>query len=99
AQKEYDKIKHHCMPVVYTYLEIENKTDDIRLFARDEYIKRCTHANKGNVFVTADPHFFGNHFPTAAKIKEIIKPKPMARYSAIAIIAIILMIIAGIVFG
>lgn len=97
AQKEYEKIQYHVLPLVLTYLETENKTDELRLLARDEYIKRCKLANKGNTFVTADPFFFGRHFPTTEKIKQIIKPRRQASYAAIVISAIILLMILALI--
>lgn len=93
AQKEYEKISHHVMPVVLAYLQEENKTDDLRKFAKDEYIKRCKPANTGNVFVMADPHFFDKHFPTKEQIDKIIKPRPMARISAFIIAGMLLLLV------
>lgn len=99
AQKEYEKIQYHVLPVVLTYLETSDKTDDLRLLARDEYMKRCTIANKGNVFVTADPFFFGRHFPTTKQVNKIIRPNNKAKYAAICITILILAFLIGIVLS
>lgn len=95
AQKEYEKINKQLLPIVYTYLESDEKDDNLRLFAKDEYIRRCRIANEGNTFVTADPRFFDVHFPTQKRINKIIKPKRNAVYGAI-IIAIIICYILGV---
>lgn len=92
AQKEYEKIEKSCMPIVLTYLEEKVKTDDLRLWAKEEYIKWAKSANTGNKFIKADLKFFDKHFPTKEQIKEIIKPKKSQKYPAYAIVAIVLII-------
>lgn len=93
AQKEMDKIQKECWPVIFAYAETENKDDKLRLLARDEFIKRAKVANKGNIFVEANPFFFGEYFPTKDNIQQIIKPKKSQKYAGILIAAVIFILI------
>lgn len=93
AQKEYEKVMKYAGTVVYAYLDTEEKTDSLRLFAKEQYIKNVKIANEGNVFVRADANFFNDHFPTEEKIKEIISPSSNAKISALIIFLIIVVII------
>lgn len=94
AQKELEKIQREVLSIVITYLEEENKTDELRLLAKEQYLRRVKVANKGNVFITADPYFFDTHFPTKSKIDQIIKPSKKASISAIILVSIISVVIA-----
>lgn len=101
AQKEFEKIQRELLPIVLIYLEEENKTDSLKLFAKEQYIKRITYANKGNIFVTADKRFFDKHFPTQNKIDSIVKPRKKALISAwvvIVLLSLISLIIATSLF-
>lgn len=94
AQKEMDKIQRECWPVIFAYAETKEKTDSLRLLARDKFIRHAKVANKGNIFVEANLFFFQEFFPTKENIEKIVKPRRSQKYAAFAIVAVILIIIA-----
>lgn len=94
AQKELEKIQREVLSIVLSYLEEENKTDELRLLAKEHYLKRVKVANKGNNFITADPYFFDTHFPTKRKIDQITKPSKKASVSAIILVSLLSVIAA-----
>lgn len=89
AQKELEKIQREVLSIVITYLKEENKTDELRLLAKEQYLRRVKVANRGNLFITADPYFFDTHFPTKRKIDQITKPSYKASVSAIILVSLI----------
>lgn len=93
AQKEYAKIQKALLPIVFAYLQEENKTDALRLRAKEEYIKWIPKANSGNKFVLADPDFFNKHFPTKQRVKELITPPKKAINSGYIIAGIITLLV------
>lgn len=88
-----DKIQRECWPVIFAYAETKEKTDSLRLLAKDKFIRNAKVANKGNIFVEANLFFFQEFFPTKENIEKIVKPRKSQKYAAFAIITIILIII------
>lgn len=96
AQKEYEKIQKSVLPIVFAYVQEENKTDSLRLRAKEEYLKWLPKANNGNIFVQADPFFFEKHFPTEKKIAEIIKPPVRVKQAYWFLLAVLAVIVTAV---
>lgn len=93
AQKELEKIQYYCLPIISAYLDSEDKTDSLRLFAKEQYFKNALIANKGNIYVFADLDFFNSHYPTKSQINKKIKPNKKAVYSALLLFFIVFSVI------
>lgn len=89
AQKELEKIQKSLLPILFSYSQQENKTDSLRLKAKEEYIKWIPKANNGNIFIKADPFFFDKNFPTKKAMEEYIKPTKQVKKSAIILVLIL----------